>query len=184
MPLLRLPGLGLASLLARARALRGQLLTYYRAADGYLKTASLSLVVAALVFLVLPPLLRLFYPAAGGFDAGTINTLALAALQYFAAAHLALLTYKRLLPGFYAYLVDTLQDKALENVTGELEAQLLHPETPNMEGLLPVLAEHRKLLQLKFDIRCKRLLFCLLPLAFFFIGAQLALTAVLTVVPH
>jgi len=187
---LRLPGLLLARararcghLVTRARALCGQLVARYQAADGYLKFATLTLVVAVLVFLALPPVVRLFYPTAGGFDQGTINTLALAALQYFAAAHLALLTYKRLLPSFYNYLVDTLQDKVLENVTGELEGQLTHPETLDT-GLLPVLIEHRKLLEFKFNIRCKRLLFCLLPLAFFYIGAQFALAAALTVVPH
>ncbi|WP_151087386.1 hypothetical protein [Hymenobacter baengnokdamensis] len=172
-----------ARALARLASLHSQLVAYYQAADGYLKFATSALLVAVGIFLVLPPVLRLFYPTAGGFDQGTINTLALAALQYFAAAQLALFTYKRLLPGFYAYLVDTLQDKVLENVTGELEAQLLHPETLDT-GLLPVLIEHRKLLELKFTIRCKRLYFCFLPLAFFFIGAQLALTTVLTVVPH
>ncbi|AMJ65046.1 hypothetical protein [Hymenobacter sp. PAMC 26628] len=149
----------------------------------YLRFASLALTVALLVFLLLPWAVRLFDPQAGGFDAGTVNTLALAALQYFAAAHLALFTYRRLLPSFYTYLGEALQDKLLENVTDALSEVLNNPEAVDA-GLLPALAEKRKLLQFKFLIRCARLLFCLSPLLFFFVLAQAALTAALTVVPH
>lgn len=170
-------------LVARAQGVRAQLVARYQAADGYLKFAAKSLVVAAFVFLLLPQVLRLFYPTAGGFDQGTINTLALAALQYFAAAHLALFTYKRLLPEFYHYLVQSLQDKVLENLTSALSEVLDNPETANT-NLLPLLMERRKLLQFKFSIRCMRLAFCLLPLLFFFVSAQYALTAALTVVPR
>ena len=148
-----------------------------------LRFASLALLVAIALFLLLTPVVRLFFPTAGGFDVGIIGTLALAALQYFAAAHMALFTYKRLLPSFYAYLCEFMQDKVLENLTAALEEVLLHPETL-AAGLLPSLTERRKLLQFKFLIRCARLCFCLLPLLFFFVLAQAALTAALTVVPH
>jgi hypothetical protein len=184
-------GRTIGRLVVRARAVRRQLeqlrtrlLAQYQAADGYLKFFSLTLLVAVLIFLVLPPLLRLFYPTAGSFDSGTINTLALAALQYFAATHLALFTYRRLFPTLYDYLVESLQDKVLESVTKELETQLAHPELLRDQSLLPVLSEQRQLLALKFSIRCKRLLFCLLPLAFLYIGAHYTLASVLTVVPH
>ena len=178
-PLISLPGRVLAGL----RRAQARLATRYAAADDYLKFFSKSLGVAVLIFLVLPAVVRLFYPTAGGFDQGTLNTLALAALQYFAAAHLALFTYRKLLPGLYAYLVDFIQDKVLENLTAALEEALQHPETAD-SGLLPLLTERRKLQQFKFFARCARLVFCLLPLLFFFALAQCTLTAALTVVPH
>lgn len=148
----------------------------------YLRLAALGLAAALAVFTGLPYVLRLFNPAAGSFDTGTINVLALAALEYVAAGHLALLTYKRLLPSFYDELRTCLQEKLLENVTGELTADLLHPESV-ANGLLPLLTERRKLLQFKFLIRCARLLICLLPLLFFFGLALYVLSQALTVVP-
>lgn len=149
----------------------------------YLRLAIIGLLLAGAMFVGLPFVVHLFAPQAGSYDAGTLNVLALAALEYFAAGHLALWTYKRLLPPFYDELRTCLQDKVLENLTDALSEVVNNPETATA-GLLPLLTERRKLLQFKFFIRCVRLVFCLLPLLFLFVLALYALTSALTIVPH
>jgi len=135
-------------------------------------------VAALLVFFLLPPVLRLFYPSAGGFAPDTINAAALGAFHYFTALSLAYVSWRWLFPELYAYAVDCMSGKLLENLTDDLKLFLTHTEQEVMYA-----AERRHIAQFQFLIRCIRFVFSLLPFLFFLALANHALTAALTAVP-
>lgn len=135
----------------------------------YLRRASVGLLLTGLVFLFLPPLLRLLDPQAGSFGVEILNALGVAALLFSGLLHGGLFTYEKFLPRFQAYQAESLEGegKLFENLTDSLERNLIILKTLTPpESRLAVLVENRKTAQFKFIIRCVRLSFCLLSLAY------------------
>ena len=152
----------------------------------YLRLATLALLATAVVFILLPYVLRLFDPSAGSFGIDTFNALSFGAALLAAILHLGFWAYERLFPRFKGYQQESLEDEArlFENLTGELEAGLDYLKHWVHEAdQLPVRVEARKIAQFKFLIRCVRLLFCLSALYCLVNLSERVLTAALTVVP-
>ena len=151
----------------------------------YLRRATAGLALTGLMFVVLPPLLRILDPSAGSFGIEILNALGLAAMLFGAVLHLALIAYEKFLAPLYRYQAESLdgEGKLFENLTGPLEEGLdtlrITPSTLALE----VQVETRKTAQFKFFIRCVRLSFCLLSLAYLLHLATHVVTVAMTVVP-
>lgn len=152
----------------------------------YLRLITLSLLLAAAVFVLLPHVLRFFDPSAGSFGIDTLNALAFGAVMLAAILHLGFLAYSKVFPRFRTYQAESLEGegKLFENLTDSLETDLsyLVGWLPTSHRL-PVLIENRKVAQFKFIIRCVRLSFCLLAFWYLVQLSEHVLTAALTVVP-
>ncbi|MDF7810509.1 hypothetical protein [Hymenobacter sp. YC55] len=150
----------------------------------YLRFAFISLVLASFILIGLPYVLHLFDAGAGGFTADQFNTLALAAMLVLAAVHVGFFVFRRLFPRFYDYLRECLEGegKLFENLTDQLWQPLIKADYlgPNR---LAQLTERRKVAQFQFLIRCVRLSFCLLVLAYLLHLATHMLTVAMTVLP-
>lgn len=150
----------------------------------YLRQATAGLFITGFIFVLLPPVLRVLDPTAGSFGIEILNALGLAAMLFSAVLHGSLAVYEKFLPSFQKYQAESLErdGKLFENLTGPLETGLealgLNPSVMKLE----VQREARKTQQFKFQIRCTRLNYCLLSLAFLLcLGAfmvNLAMTAV------
>ena len=143
----------------------------------YLRYASLSVALAALVLFGLPYLLHLFTHAAGGFTVDQLNSFALAAALFWLVLQLAYLAYRALFRRFRAYQGECLEEqgKLFENVTSELRDPLYDGKVPS-DARLQLFIERRKVAQFQFMVRCARLLFCFLALAYLLHLAQWAVT--------
>jgi hypothetical protein len=156
----------------------------------YLRRATVGLFITGLIFLLLPPVLRLFDPTAGSFGVELLNALGVAAMLFSAVLHGALFAYEKFLPAFHAYQGESLEreGKLFENLTDSLETQLDACAATALEyqdylAVLAVQTERRKTAQFKFIIRCVRLSFCLLSLAYLLhLAASMVLLA-MTAVP-
>lgn len=152
----------------------------------YLRLITLSLLLAAAVFVLLPYVLRFFDPSAGSFGIDTLNALAFGALMLAAILHLGFLAYSKVFPQFRTYQQDSLEGegKLFENITSGLETDLESlVDWTRPHERLPVLVENRKVAQFKFLIRCVRLSFCLASFYALVLLSEHVLTAALTVVP-
>ena len=152
----------------------------------YLRLITLSLLLAAAVFVLLPYVLRFFDPSAGSFGIDTLNALAFGALMLAAILHLGFLAYSKVFPQFRTYQQDSLEGegKLFENITSGLETDLEYlVDWTQPHERLPVLVENRKVAQFKFLIRCVRLSFCLASFYALVLLSEHVLTAALTVVP-
>lgn len=136
----------------------------------YLRRATLGVLITGLVFVLLPAVLRIFDPSAGSFHVDTLNALGLAAVLFSGVVHLALFAYEKLLPSFYDYQRESLEGekKLFENITDTLETGIvaLRKQTQDVRTLTEIQAEARKTAQFKFLVRCARISFCLLSLAY------------------
>ncbi|MGI4762948.1 MAG: hypothetical protein ACRYF0_19710 [Janthinobacterium lividum] len=136
----------------------------------YLRRATAGLVVTGAIFIGLPPLLRILDPAVGSFGIELLNALGLAAMHFGAVLHLALIAYEKFLAPLYKYQAESLDGevKLFENVTAPLEASLQECRTRacDPDTLLQIQVESRQTAQFKFLVRCVRLSFCLLSLAY------------------
>jgi hypothetical protein len=154
----------------------------------YLRRATAGLFVTGAIFVGLPPVLRLLDPAAGSFGIELLNALGLAAMLFGAVLHLALLAYEKFLAPLYRYQAESLdgEGKLFENVTAPLEASLEEhrARTYDPDTLLRLQVESRQTAQFKFLVRCVRLSFCLLSLAYLLHLALQVVTVALTVVPQ
>lgn len=150
----------------------------------YLRRATAGLLATGLIFLVLPPLVRLYDPTAGSFGAELLNALGVAAMLFSAVLHLGLLAYERFLPRFQAYQAECLEGegKLFENLTDELRGPL-HTEAPIYADRLAQLVERRKVNQFIFLIRCVRLSFCLLSLGYLLYLVAHMVSLAMTAVP-
>ena len=144
----------------------------------YLRRATAGLFVTGAIFVGLPPVLRIIDPAAGSFGIELLNALGLAAMLFGAVLHLALVAYQ-------AESLDG-EGKLFENVTAPLEAALEEhrARTYDPDILLRLQVESRQTAQFKFLVRCVRLSFCLLSLAYLLHLALQVVTVALTVVPQ
>lgn len=152
----------------------------------YLRLITSALVVTAVVFVLLPFVLRFFDPSAGSFGIDTLNALAFGAVLLAAILHLGFIAYERVFPQFKTYQQDSLEGegKLFENITSDLERDLHYlVEWTRPHERLPVFIENRKIAQFKFLIRCVRLSFCLLALSYLVQLSEHVLTAALSVVP-
>jgi hypothetical protein len=152
----------------------------------YLRRASAGLALTGLIFLVLPPILRVLDPSAGSFGIEILNALGLAAMLFGAVVHLALFAYEKFLGPFYRYQAESLdgEGKLFENLTDALEQGLVKlAATALPMHSVEIQIETRKTAQLKFLIRCVRLSFCLLSLAYLLHLAMQVVTVSMTVMP-
>ena len=156
----------------------------------FLRRATAGLAITGLIFVVLPPVLRLLDPAAGSFRIEILNALGLAAMLFGAVLHLALVAYEKFLAPLYKYQAESLdgEGKLFENLTDKLESELyfingVEPPMTHDERMI-LLTERRKTSQFKFLIRCVRLSFCLLSLAYLLHLALQVVTVAMTVVPQ
>jgi hypothetical protein len=152
----------------------------------YLRRASLGLFITVLVFVAFPAVLRLYDPSAGSFNIDTLNALGLAAVLLSAVLHLALVAYEKFLPKFYDYQRECLEGegKLFENITESVETSLnrLADFALTDAQHVAVQIERRKTAQFKFTVRCVRLLFCLLSLAYLLhLAVDMVKTAMLAV---
>lgn len=156
----------------------------------YLRRASAGLLLTGVIFVALPPLLRILDPAAGSFGIEILNALGLAAMLFGAVLHLALFAYEKFLGPLYRYQAESLdgEGKLFENLTDKLESELyfINGVEPTMTpgDRIIMLTERRKTAQFKFLIRCVRLSFCLLSLAYLLHLAMQVVTVAMTVVPQ
>ncbi|MBJ6109437.1 hypothetical protein JAO73_10460 [Hymenobacter sp. BT523] len=150
----------------------------------YLRRAASGLLFAGAIFLGLPYLIRLYDPTAGSFGADLLNTLGLAALLFSGVLHMGLFAYEKFLPRFRQYQAESLEGegKLFDNLTDEL-VKPLYAEANIYPHRLAQLTERRKVNQFIFLIRCVRLSFCLLSLAYLLHLAAQLLVAALTAVP-
>ena len=150
----------------------------------YLRRASVGLFFAGLIFVVLPPVLRILDPTAGSFGIELLNALGLAAMLFSAVLHMALFAYEKFLAPFYTYQAESLdgQGKLFENLTDELRVPL-YTEDNIYPARLAQLVERRKTNQFIFLVRCVRLSFCLLSLAFLLHLAMQVISVAMTAVP-
>jgi hypothetical protein len=152
----------------------------------YLRLATIGLLATAVVFVLLPYVLRFFDPSAGSFGIDTLNALAFGAVLLAAILNLAFIAYERVFPRFKTYQQESLEGdgKLFENLTDELESGLVYLRNWVHEAdQLPVRVEARKIAQFKFLIRCVRLSFCLSALYYLVQLSEHVLIAALTVVP-
>lgn len=152
----------------------------------YLRLITISLLLSAAVFVLLPHVLRFFDPSAGSFGLDTLNALAFGAVLLATILHLGFLAYSKVFPQFRTYQQDSLEGegKLFENITADLERDLSYlVDWTQPHERLPVLIENRKVAQFKFLIRCVRLSFCLLAFWYLVQLSEHVLTAALTVVP-
>ena len=158
----------------------------------YLRRATAGLFVTGAIFVGLPPVLRVIDPAAGSFGIELLNALGLAAMLFGAVLHLALIAYEKFLAPLYRYQAESLdgEGKLFENVTAPLEASLeacrarVHDRAYDPDTLLRLQVESRQTAQFKFLVRCVRLSFCLLSLAYLLHLALQVVTVAMTVVPQ
>ncbi|MGI4760921.1 MAG: hypothetical protein ACRYF0_09460 [Janthinobacterium lividum] len=154
----------------------------------YLRRATAGLLLTGAIFIGLPPVLRILDPAAGSFGIELLNALGLAAMLFGAVLHLALLAYEKFLAPLYKYQAESLdgEGKLFENLTAPLETSLeaCHPSADDYGALLQHQVESRQTAQFKFLVRCVRLSFCLLSLAYLLHLALQVVTVALTVVPQ
>jgi hypothetical protein len=152
----------------------------------YLRRASAGLLLTGAIFVLLPPILRVLDPSAGSFGIEILNALGLGAMLFGAVLHLALFAYEKFLSPFYRYQAESLdgEGKLFENLTDALEQGLekLAATAWPMHGVA-IQTERRKTNQFKFLIRCVRLSFCLLSLAYLLHLALQVLTVAMTAVP-
>ena len=156
----------------------------------YLRRATAGLLLTGSVFLLLPPLLRLYDPSAGAFGVELLNALGVAAMLFSVVLHLALFAYEKFLPRFQAYQAESLEGegKLFENLTDKLESELYFIDGKEPLALaatewLSLQTERRKTAQFKFLIRCVRLSFCLLSLAYLLYLVERMVSLALTAVP-
>ena len=154
----------------------------------YLRRATAGLVVTGAIFIGLPPILRILDPSAGSFGIELLNALGLAAMLFGAVLHLALTAYEKFLAPLYKYQAESLDGdgKLFENVTAPLEASLeeCRSRAYDHDTLLRLQVESRQTAQFKFLVRCVRLSFCLLSLAYLLHLALQVVTVAMTVVPQ
>jgi hypothetical protein len=152
----------------------------------YLRRATAGLVVTGAIFIGLPPILRILDPAAGSFGIELLNALGLAAMLFGAVLHLALIAYEKFLSPLYKYQAESLdgEGKLFENLTDNLENLQNALASSQAAPSLSLLIERRRTAQFKFIIRCVRLSFCLLSLAYLLHLALQVVTVALTVVPQ
>ena len=149
----------------------------------YLRRAAAGLLATGVIFVALPPVLRVLDPTAGSFGIEILNALGLAALLFSGVLHGGLFVYEKFLPGFHNYQGESLEKdaKLYENLSQELRAPLYSEERIYADRLA-VYAERRKVNQFIFKMRCTRLNYSLFSLAFLLcLGAfmvNLAMTAV------
>ncbi|WP_201979357.1 hypothetical protein [Hymenobacter rubidus] len=150
----------------------------------YLRRAASGLAMAAAIFLGLPFLIRLYDPTAGSFGVDLLNALGLAALLFSGALHMGLYAYEKFLPRFRTYQAESLEGEGMlfENLTTELRKPLFE-EANIYPDRLAQLTERRKVHQFIFLVRCVRLSFCLLSLAYLLHLAAQMLTLAMTAVP-
>jgi hypothetical protein len=153
----------------------------------YIRRATVAIVVTGLIFLLMPPALRLIDPTASGFNVEVLNALGLAAILGTGVLHMALYAYEKFLPAFQKYQAESLEGegKLFENLTDDLETSLNRlADCPlASQEHVQVQIERRKTAQFKFIIRCVRLSFCLLSLAYLLHLALQLVTVALTAVP-
>ena len=150
----------------------------------YLRRATAGILITGIIFLVMPPVLRLIDPTAAGFNVDVLNALGLAAILGTGVLHMALYAYKKFLPRFQEYQAESLEGEAklFENLTDELRQPLI--EEANMyPNRLAQRMELRKVNQFIFLIRCVRISFCLLSLAYLLHLAMQLVTVAMTAVP-
>ena len=138
---------------------------------------------ALAVFLFLPRVVRLFYPAFNAFGPDTINAYTLGACQFFTALTMAYASWRLLFPSLYTYAAETMEGKILESITSELVLMLPKVGQWDAPQALASLAERRKIATLTFTVRCVRFAFSVLPFFFFLLLANHALSSALTAVP-
>lgn len=154
----------------------------------YLRQATKGLFITGVIFVALPPVLRVLDPSAGSFGIEILNALGLAAMLFGAVLHLALFAYEKFLPQFHSYQAESLEGdgKLFENITTPLEERFgkFTNRELGFKEHLNVQVEYRKTAQFKFIIRCVRLSFCLLSLAYLLHLAMQVVTVAMTVVPN
>ncbi|WP_460503960.1 hypothetical protein, partial [Hymenobacter agri] len=149
----------------------------------YLRRAAAGLLATGVIFVVLPPILRVLDPTAGSFGIEILNALGLAALLFSGVLHGGLFVYEKFLGRFHKYQGESLEGegKLYENLSDELRKPLYQDERIYADRLA-VYAERRKVNQFIFHMRCTRLNYSLFSLAFLLcLGAfmvNLAMTAV------
>ncbi|WP_310391558.1 hypothetical protein [Hymenobacter sp.] len=150
----------------------------------YLRRAAAGVLITGLIFLLMPPALRLIDPTAAGFNVDVLNALGLAAILATGGLHMALYAYEKFLPRFQKYQAESLEGEAklFENLTDAL-ADPLYQEANIYPARLNQLIERRKVAQFIFLIRCVRLSFCLLSLAYLLHLATQMITLAMTAVP-
>ncbi|MDO7853152.1 hypothetical protein [Hymenobacter convexus] len=150
----------------------------------YIRQATKGLFATGLIFVVLPPVLRILDPTAGAFGIEILNVLGLAALLMSGVLHGSLFVYEKFLPRFHEYQAESLEGEAklFENLTEELRKPL-YEEANIYPARLAQLTERRKVNQFTFLIRCVRLSFCLLSLAYVLHLATQLVTVAMTAVP-
>jgi hypothetical protein len=150
----------------------------------YIRRASAGLFITGLIFILLPVVLRILDPTAGSFGIEILNALGLAAMLFSAVLHMGLFAYEKFLPRFHEYQTESLEGagKLFENLSDELRAPL-HTEANIYPHRLAQLAERRKVNQFIFLMRCVRLSFCLLSLAYVLHLATQLVTVAMTAVP-
>jgi hypothetical protein len=150
----------------------------------YLRRASVGILITGVIFLLMPPALRLVDPSAAGFNVDVLNALGLAAILATGGLHMALFAYEKFLPRFQAYQAESLEGegKLFENITDELRKPLYEEENiyPNR---LAQLIERRKVNQFTFTVRCVRLSFCLLSLGYLLHLVVQMISLAMTAVP-
>jgi hypothetical protein len=152
----------------------------------FLRRASAGLLITGAIFMLTPPILRVLDPSAGSFGIEILNALALAAMLFGAVLHLALFAYEKFLAPLYKYQAESLdgEGKLFENLTDSLEQGLNNlAATAHQSHCVEIQTERRKTNQFKFLIRCVRLSFCLLSLAYLLHLALQVVTVAMTVVP-
>lgn len=153
----------------------------------YIRRATVALLITAIIFLGLPPLLRLYDPTAGSFNVELLNALGLAAIFFSGTLHMGLYAYEKFLPAFHNYQGESLEGngKLFENLTDTLELSLEECRNSALEyqDTMAIQIESRKTAQFKFIIRCVRLSFCLLSLAYLLHLAMFMVTLAMTAVP-
>ncbi|GAB3334346.1 hypothetical protein ACFQT0_19440 [Hymenobacter humi] len=150
----------------------------------YIRRATAGLVITGFIFLLLPPALRLIDPTAAGFNVDVLNALGLAAILGTGTLHMGLYAYEKFFPRFKDYQAECLESegKLFENLTDELRAPL-YDEANIYPNRLAQLVERRKVAQFIFLIRCVRLSFCLVSLAYLLYLVAHMLTLAMTAVP-
>lgn len=150
----------------------------------YLRRATAGVLLTGLIFLLLPPVLRLYDPTAAGFNVDVLNALGLAAILGTGMLHMALYAYEKFFPRFKDYQAESLEGegKLFENLTDELRTPLYQHDEVGV-AQLNTFIERRKVAQFIFLIRCVRLSFCLLSLAYLLHLAERMITLAMTAVP-
>ena len=94
----------------------------------YIRRATAGVLVTGLIFLLMPPALRLIDPTAAGFNVDVLNALGLAAILGTGGLHMALYAYEKFLPRFHEYQAECLEGEAKLFEIGDGTSEVLAPE--------------------------------------------------------